>query len=212
MHAAFAAGCASFSRDGYRFGDPMEFLHPAGHDHWQRPDFRGCPHCSPPVQGKVVLLYAKADSSSKAGGGREGWHGSHDGESRLVQLVEVYGRDVIRTDKRSWERHWRGLAIGMRIVQRMSKWSTTAESVRDLHKAHLREAERARERDRGDGGRPASCASALPMRPWPLMPHFSTLSSASHHSTQSQARFGARTSFEPRHDSLQYRHEPWCSI
>ena len=154
MHAAFAAGCASFSRDGYRFGDPMEFLHPAGHDHWQRPDFRGCPHCSPPVQGKVVLLYAKADSSSKAGGGREGWHGSHDGESRLVQLVEVYGRDVIRTDKRSWERHWRGLAIGMRIVQRMSKWSTTAESVRDLHKAHLREAERARERDRGDGGRP----------------------------------------------------------
>ena len=58
---AFDAGCAAFSCGGFRFGDPSEFLHPAGHPHWHQPDFRSCPHCTPAVQGRVVLLHTKRD-------------------------------------------------------------------------------------------------------------------------------------------------------
>eukprot|EP00966_Prymnesium_polylepis_P112714 2607081-Prymnesium_polylepis.1 len=114
VRAAFAAGCASFSRGGYRFGDPVDFFHPPGHAHWARPDFQGCRHCAPPVQGKVVLLYAKRDSSG--------------------DVEEVFGRDVIRSDERSWKRRWRGLNTGMRLVERTG-WNRTNEAVRDLHRA-----------------------------------------------------------------------------
>ena len=44
---------------------PVDFLHPPGHPHWVRPDFQGCRHCAPPVQGRVVLLYAKRDGSGR---------------------------------------------------------------------------------------------------------------------------------------------------
>ena len=58
VRSAFDAGCASFARDGFRFGDPAGFLHPPGHEHWRRPQWSTCPSCVPPVQGRAVLLTA----------------------------------------------------------------------------------------------------------------------------------------------------------
>ena len=115
--SCFVAGCASFSRGGFRFGDPTDFLHPPGHPHWLKPDFRTCRHCAPPVQGQVVLLH------SDGNGGVE----------------EVHGRDLLKSDSKSWTREWRVLGIGIRMAQRRTSWTATSESVRDLHKAHLRE-------------------------------------------------------------------------
>jgi hypothetical protein len=111
VKAAFAAGCASFSRGGFRFGDPTDYLHPAGHPHWARPQFATCPHCAPPVQGRVVLLHARPDGS----------------------IAEVIGADAMRSDGRSWKRKWRVITFGVRLAQR-SAWSSANENVRDLHR------------------------------------------------------------------------------
>jgi len=53
---AFEAGCDSFLRDGYHFGDPDDYLHPPGHPHQYRPNFTECNLCSPPVHGECLLL------------------------------------------------------------------------------------------------------------------------------------------------------------
>ena len=54
---AFDAGCRSFLSAGFRFGDPLPYLHPPGHPHERRPDMMDCPGCTPPVHGSVVLMY-----------------------------------------------------------------------------------------------------------------------------------------------------------
>ena len=53
---AFKAGCDSFIQQGFRFGDPEEFLHPPGHPHNYRPDYAQCDGCTPPVHGECILL------------------------------------------------------------------------------------------------------------------------------------------------------------
>lgn len=116
VHAAFAAGCDSFSRGGFRFGDPAEYLHPPDHPHWRAPQFSQCTNCAPPVQGKVVLLYTR-----------------HDVERGRLMLEQVEGRASMAKDKRSWRRQWRVLLLGMRLAERTG-WSTTNEAVRDLHR------------------------------------------------------------------------------
>ncbi len=54
---AFDAGCHSFLSAGFKFGDPLAYLHPPGHPHTLRPNFVDCEGCTPPVHGSVVLLY-----------------------------------------------------------------------------------------------------------------------------------------------------------
>ena len=53
---AFRAGCESFLKQGFAFGDPEAHLHPAGHPHQHRPDFANCTSCTPPVHGDCLLL------------------------------------------------------------------------------------------------------------------------------------------------------------
>lgn len=108
--AAFAAGCASFSREGFRFGDPSEHLHPPGHEHWRRPQFATCKNCAPPVQGCVVLLHTKPDGSG--------------------DVEVVHGQDAIASDGCSWKRHWRVLNIGVNLAKSTTDYSSTNESVR----------------------------------------------------------------------------------
>ena len=119
VRRAFEAGCASFSREGFRFGDPSTYLHPPHHEHWRRPQFATCRGCLPPVQGRVVLLHTPP-------GGRSG------------EIEEIYGRDAIGRDERSWTRRWRVLLLGTRLAS-TKDWRSTNEVVRDLHRAHLRE-------------------------------------------------------------------------
>ncbi|EOD38728.1 hypothetical protein EMIHUDRAFT_224103 [Emiliania huxleyi CCMP1516] len=69
VKSAFKAGCAAFTAGGYAFGDPNNFLHPSGHPHWRQPEFKTCPHCSPPVQGQVVLLLASGGGVERIYGG-----------------------------------------------------------------------------------------------------------------------------------------------
>ena len=117
--ACFAAGCASFSRDGYRFGDPAEYLHPPGHAHWRRPDFQGCKHCVPPVQGSVVLLHARHGAGSGAGSesGGVSSNGANeagsDGSYHPVIIDEIHGRDAMRAVDRKVisAAVWRGLRL-----------------------------------------------------------------------------------------------------
>ena len=117
VRAAFAAGCASFKQAGYHFGDPESYFHPPGHEHWMRPQFATCKQCAPPVHGEVVLLTLK-----RAGG-----------------LEEVYGHTAMMSaDRRSFRRRWRVLLTGVKLAER-SDWSTTNESVRDLHRGLRRE-------------------------------------------------------------------------
>ena len=71
VKSAFKAGCAAFTAGGYAFGDPNNFLHPSGHPHWRQPEFKTCPHCSPPVQGQVVLLLASGGGVERIYGGEE---------------------------------------------------------------------------------------------------------------------------------------------
>ena len=42
VESAFRAGCAAFTKAGFRFGNPADYLHPHGHPHLWRPDFRRC--------------------------------------------------------------------------------------------------------------------------------------------------------------------------
>ena len=59
---AFDAGCAAFLGAGFRFGDPLAYLHPPGHPHRApRGWVAGCEACAPPVQGRVVLLHGAED-------------------------------------------------------------------------------------------------------------------------------------------------------
>ena len=61
--AAFEAGCASFAKEGFQFGNPADWLHPPGHEHWRRPRFKTCRSCAPPVQGRAVLLHRRRDGT-----------------------------------------------------------------------------------------------------------------------------------------------------
>ena len=63
IQAAFHAGCASFLDAGHRFGDPKRWMHPAGHPHLSRPDYRACPSCLPPVHGSVLMLHKSEDGT-----------------------------------------------------------------------------------------------------------------------------------------------------
>ena len=56
IETAFTAGCESFIRQDFRFGDPEDFFHPPGHPHIYRPDYAGCTSCTPPVHGECLLL------------------------------------------------------------------------------------------------------------------------------------------------------------
>ncbi|KAL1519826.1 hypothetical protein AB1Y20_023332 [Prymnesium parvum] len=56
VDSAFRAGCLSFVRQGFAFGDPEEYFHPSGHAHNYRPDFANCPMCTPPVHGECLML------------------------------------------------------------------------------------------------------------------------------------------------------------
>ena len=56
IELAYLAGLATFEEEGFAWGNPSSFLHPAGHPHTQRPCFVGCDGCSPPVHGQPVLL------------------------------------------------------------------------------------------------------------------------------------------------------------
>ena len=56
IEAAFTAGCESFLKQGFKFGDPEDWIHPAGHPHHYRPDFADCQCCSPPVHGECLFL------------------------------------------------------------------------------------------------------------------------------------------------------------
>lgn len=59
IELAFWAGLEHFTSDGFRLGDPAQYLHPPGHPHALRPVFSPpCKGCTPPVHGKVVLLRA----------------------------------------------------------------------------------------------------------------------------------------------------------
>ena len=58
--AVAQAGCESFLKEGFTFGDPEDYLHPPGHPHTYRPDYANCPHCTPPVHGECVLLRREA--------------------------------------------------------------------------------------------------------------------------------------------------------
>ena len=58
IEAAFAAACDEFRAANFKFGDPEEYLHPPGHPHHYRPDFKRCEQCVPPVHGQVELIRA----------------------------------------------------------------------------------------------------------------------------------------------------------
>lgn len=60
IDVAFKAGCASFIRQGFSFGDPEDYLHKHGHPHLYRPEFASCPHCTPPVHGKLICYFHAA--------------------------------------------------------------------------------------------------------------------------------------------------------
>ena len=53
---AFWAGCKTFAENGFRFGNPKDFLHRPGHPHMSKPEFISCPGCTPPVHGMPLLL------------------------------------------------------------------------------------------------------------------------------------------------------------
>ena len=56
IEEAFKAGCDTFMKEGFRFGDPEEYFHPPGHPHLYRPEFNSCDGCTPPVHGECVLM------------------------------------------------------------------------------------------------------------------------------------------------------------
>ena len=59
IELAFWAGLEHFSSDGFRLGDPADYLHPPGHPHTLHPVFSPpCKGCTPPVHGRVQLLRA----------------------------------------------------------------------------------------------------------------------------------------------------------
>lgn len=66
----------------------------------------------------MVLLHAKADGSGA--------------------IEEVYGVNSLREDDHSFKRRWRVLLTGVRLAERKA-WSSTNESVRDLHRKHLKD-------------------------------------------------------------------------
>ena len=87
---AFDAGCAAFLDAGFRFGDPLAYLHPPGHPHRApRGWVAGCEACAPPVQGRVVLLHGAGDGG---GGVVETW-GTNDpvgGRTPSGSVAHVY--------------------------------------------------------------------------------------------------------------------------
>ncbi|KAL1512389.1 hypothetical protein AB1Y20_005647 [Prymnesium parvum] len=56
IELAFNAGCTSFVKEGFTFGDPEEYFHPRGHPHDYRPDYTSCINCTPPVHGECLML------------------------------------------------------------------------------------------------------------------------------------------------------------
>ena len=88
---AFDAGCAAFLDAGFRFGDPLLYLHPPGHPHrGPRGWVAGCEACAPLVQGRVVLLHRAEDGRVV-----ETW-GTDDLVRRRTQSVTA-AHDVYRS-------------------------------------------------------------------------------------------------------------------
>ena len=57
IELAFWAGLEHFSSDGFRLGDPADYLHSPNHPHTFHPVFSPpCMGCTPPVHGNVQLL------------------------------------------------------------------------------------------------------------------------------------------------------------
>lgn len=95
VEAAFAAGCASFTEQGFVFGDPAAYLHEPGHPHLRRPRFGTCEGCAPPVHGRVCMLRADADAD---GGVSITWASADTGEAERLRasLVGSLGSAALR--------------------------------------------------------------------------------------------------------------------
>lgn len=64
VEEAFMAGCVHMQSEGFRLGDPRDYLHPPGHPHTHKPDYSGsCFGCLPPVHGDAVLLVRQGGSN-----------------------------------------------------------------------------------------------------------------------------------------------------
>ena len=61
LEVAFWAGCNTFATEGFRCGDPRDYLHRDKHPHLEKPEFSTCTGCSPPVQGLPILLRMSED-------------------------------------------------------------------------------------------------------------------------------------------------------
>ena len=56
LKAAFIAGCSTFCKQGFAFGDPEAWFHPKGHPHNYCPEYTSCDGCTPPVHGECLLM------------------------------------------------------------------------------------------------------------------------------------------------------------
>lgn len=56
IEEAYNTGLDTFEVEGFKYGDPSEYLHAWDHPHIKAPQFHTCLGCMPPVHGQPVLL------------------------------------------------------------------------------------------------------------------------------------------------------------